>query len=81
VLSPSRSVWTTCIAIASCGTEGDRRRAEEAGIALHLEKPVDLGDLRRLLRRFQRVILPSETIPQERADADRNKERLTAIPT
>jgi len=69
-----------CIAFTSFGTEADRRRSAEVGIDLHLEKPVDLGFLRRLLRRFQRIILPTETIPQEQADAHSEREPMTAVP-
>jgi len=38
--------------------ETDRRRALEAGIVLHLLKPVDPEQLRRLLGRFGRVTTP-----------------------
>lgn len=68
------------IAITSCGTEADRRRSEEAGIDLHLEKPVNFAFLRRLLRRFQRIILPSETIPEIEAEAGSESEPLAAVP-
>ncbi len=44
------------IAITGYGQEEDRRRSAEAGIDLHLLKPVAPDALRRLLRRFQRVI-------------------------
>jgi CheY-like chemotaxis protein len=70
-----------CIAITSCATEADRRRSEEAGIDLHLEKPVDLGSLRGLLRRFQRVILPREMIPEEKADAGGDREPIASVAT
>ncbi len=69
-----------CIAITSCGTEADRRRSEEAGIDLHLVKPVNLGSLRRLLRRFQRVILPGKAISEANAYASKEKELMTAVP-
>jgi DNA-binding response OmpR family regulator len=42
------------IAITGCGREQDRRRSAEAGIDLHLVKPVDPEALQRLLRRFPR---------------------------
>jgi CheY-like chemotaxis protein len=37
------------IALTGCGREADRRRSQEAGIDLHLVKPVDPDQLRRLL--------------------------------
>jgi len=45
-----------CIAITSCGTEADRRRSKEAGIDLHLLKPVDTRCLRTVLRRLQAIL-------------------------
>ena len=45
------------IAVTGRDGEADRRRSEEAGIDLHLVKPVDPGQLLRLLERFQRIIL------------------------
>ena len=45
-----------CIAFTTCGTEADRRRSKEAGIHLHLVKPVAPGYLRTILRRFQTII-------------------------
>jgi two-component system CheB/CheR fusion protein len=47
------------VAISGYGTEADRRRSEEAGIDLHLVKPVDPLELLKLLRRFQRILLPN----------------------
>lgn len=44
------------IAVAGYGRQDDRRRCEEAGIALHLVKPVDLVAMKSLLAKFQRVI-------------------------
>jgi CheY-like chemotaxis protein len=44
------------VAITGHDREADRRRSDEAGIDLHLAKPVDAGQLRRLLQRFQSVI-------------------------
>jgi CheY-like chemotaxis protein len=48
------------IAITGCGREQDRRRSAEAGIDLHLVKPVDPEAAQRLLRRFQSIIAKSE---------------------
>jgi CheY-like chemotaxis protein len=73
-----------CIAITNDGTAVDRRRSEDAGIDLHLEKPVDLDFLRKLLRRFQRIILPSEAVPEAAADAGtrpHNRDSPRAFPS
>ena len=48
------------IAITSHGQEENCRHSEEAGIDLHLLKPIDTGKLRDLLRRFARVVLPPQ---------------------
>ena len=45
------------VALTGHDREADRRRSAEAGIDLHLAKPVDPDLLRRLLQRFQSVIL------------------------
>jgi DNA-binding response OmpR family regulator len=44
------------IATTGHGSEEDRRRSAEAGIDLHLGKPVNPDDLRAVLRKFRRVI-------------------------
>ena len=44
------------VAITGYGREEDRRRSEEAGMDLHLVKPVDPDELLGLLRRFYRVV-------------------------
>jgi CheY-like chemotaxis protein len=44
------------VAVTGYGREEDRQRSEEAGIDLHLLKPVDPDQLLRLLRRFYRVV-------------------------
>jgi len=44
------------IAVTGYGREEDRRLATEAGIHLHLLKPVDPEMLRAILQRFQAVI-------------------------
>ena len=44
------------IAVTGYGRHEDRRRSKEAGIHLHLLKPVDGEALNRLLQRFQAVI-------------------------
>jgi CheY-like chemotaxis protein len=49
-----------CIACTGCYTPADRRRSAEAGIDLHLVKPVEPGRLRSLLRRLQSVLVPAD---------------------
>jgi two-component system, OmpR family, response regulator len=44
------------VAITGYGQDEDRRRSREAGIDLHLTKPVDPKQLEALLNRFQRII-------------------------
>jgi two-component system OmpR family response regulator len=44
------------VAITGHGDDEDRRRSAEAGIDLHLTKPVDAGQLQKLLSRFRSVI-------------------------
>ena len=44
------------IAVTGYGRHEDRRRSKEAGIHLHLLKPVDGEALNRLLQRFQAII-------------------------
>jgi len=53
-----------CIAITGCGTEADRRRSQQAGIDIHMLKPVDSRLLRTILKRFQGVIGLDEGIPE-----------------
>jgi DNA-binding response OmpR family regulator len=48
------------IALTSCDSEADRRRSLEAGIDLHLLKPLQPRFLRSLLRRFRDIIEPLE---------------------
>jgi DNA-binding response OmpR family regulator len=47
------------VAITGFGIEADPIRSQEAGIDLHLMKPVDGDVLDSLLKRFQAVIMPS----------------------
>lgn len=44
------------VAVTGRNTDEDRCRSEEAGIDLHLTKPVDPHGLQRLLRRFRSVL-------------------------
>ncbi|MBY0527419.1 MAG: response regulator [Gemmataceae bacterium] len=44
------------IAVTGYGQDDDRRRSREAGIDLHLVKPVEFDTLRLLLERFRRVV-------------------------
>jgi CheY-like chemotaxis protein len=48
------------IALADHAGEEDHRRSREAGIDLHLVKPVNPDLLRRVLGRFFRIIMPTE---------------------
>lgn len=50
------------IAVTTCGRTEDRLRSDEAGIDLHLVKPVDPGILIGVLRRFDRALAPTMTI-------------------
>ncbi len=45
------------VAVSGYGRKADRLRSQEAGIDLHLVKPVDPDQLRELLARFQTVIV------------------------
>ncbi|MFL5242342.1 MAG: response regulator [Gemmataceae bacterium] len=54
--------WTTekqplLVALTGFSEETDRRRSKEAGIDLHLVKPVDPAKLENLLSRFQQVMV------------------------
>ncbi len=52
------------IALADYDTDEERCRSCEAGIDLHLAKPLAPDYLRRILERFHRIIMPTEpTIP------------------
>jgi DNA-binding response OmpR family regulator len=44
------------VAVSGRASEEDQRRSAEAGIDLHLVKPVDPAQLQHLLARFRRVI-------------------------
>jgi CheY-like chemotaxis protein len=47
------------IAISGYGMQSDQIRSQEAGIDLHLVKPVEPEMLQQVLQRFQTVIVPS----------------------
>jgi CheY-like chemotaxis protein len=47
------------VAVTGCSTPEEHRKAAEAGIDLHLDKPVDPALRVGLLKRFQRVLAPS----------------------
>jgi two-component system, OmpR family, response regulator len=55
-LSPALPKAPLVIAVTGRGGGADRRRSRAAGIDLHLTKPVDVGQLSRVLGRFQRII-------------------------
>jgi CheY-like chemotaxis protein len=61
----SRERRPLLIAVTGYGREEDRRRSVEAGIDLHLLKPVDLAQLQGLLRRVHRVIAGSWEQPAQ----------------
>lgn len=44
------------IATTGYGTDEDKRRSDAAGLDLHLVKPVDLEQLRSLLKRFHDIV-------------------------
>ena len=46
------------VAITAAAAEDDRRKSDEAGVDLHLVKPVDPAALVGLVRRFGRVVAP-----------------------
>ena len=50
------------VAVTGYGQEEDRQRSREAGIDLHLVKPVDPDQLFRLLDRFHRVLHPPQVV-------------------
>jgi CheY-like chemotaxis protein len=54
--TPALAKAPLMIAVTGRHSDHDRRRSEEAGIDLHLTKPVDAGLLSRILRRFQDII-------------------------
>jgi CheY-like chemotaxis protein len=55
-VGPAAAKAPLVIAVTGRHSEEDRRRSEEAGIDLHLIKPVDVGLLHRVLQRFQGII-------------------------
>jgi CheY-like chemotaxis protein len=56
-IAPAMAKAPLLIAVTGRAGEADRRRSQEAGIDLHLVKPVDPHELLRLLERFQKIIL------------------------
>ncbi len=50
------------VAVSGYGQEEDRRRSQEAGIDLHLVKPVEPAYLQRLLSRFRQVIAEPQQV-------------------
>jgi CheY-like chemotaxis protein len=47
------------VAVSGCASPDDHRKSAQAGIDLHLDKPVDPGVLVGVLRRFERVLAPT----------------------
>jgi DNA-binding response OmpR family regulator len=58
-----------CIALTGDGPAANHPRIEDFGIDLVLAKPVNPGWLRRLLKRFHRVIRPGIPMPGAGRDA------------
>jgi two-component system CheB/CheR fusion protein len=50
------------IAVGECVQEVEGHRSPEVELHLHLLKPVDANFLRKLLRRFQSIILPADRL-------------------
>jgi DNA-binding response OmpR family regulator len=63
------------IALADYDSEVDRCRSWQAGIDLHLVKPVDPDFLRRILERFCRIIMLSEGLSRELASPNHSQVR------
>jgi CheY-like chemotaxis protein len=59
------------IAVSGCGQESDYQRSAEAGIDLHLLKPIDPQELLTVLARFSRLIASGDGIAPRRASEDR----------
>jgi CheY-like chemotaxis protein len=55
-VAPTAPKAPLVIGVTGRGGEDDRRRSAEAGVDLHVTKPVDVGLLHRVLRRFQGII-------------------------
>jgi two-component system, OmpR family, response regulator len=53
------------IAVTGFGQEEDRQRSAEAGVDLHLVKPVEPVTLRAILARFQRLLADDAQIPAD----------------
>jgi CheY-like chemotaxis protein len=53
-----QSVWKRplMVAVTGYGADADRLRSEQAGVDLHLVKPVDPEELHKLLNRFQSIV-------------------------
>jgi CheY-like chemotaxis protein len=68
------------VAFTDDGGDEERRRSHQAGIDLHLVKPVNLDLLRRVLQRFHRVIMPTDAWPAEqRKDEAQGQETIPAF--
>jgi CheY-like chemotaxis protein len=51
------------VAVTAAATDADRKKSDEAGVDLHLVKPVDPAALVGLVRRFGRVVAPGTAPP------------------
>ena len=56
-IAPALPKAPLLIAVTGRGNDEDLRNSRQAGIHLHLTKPVDVDELSRLLERFQDIIL------------------------
>jgi CheY-like chemotaxis protein len=67
------------ISLGGKWTSADSLQSPESGIDLRMEKPVDLEFLQRLLRRFERIILPDEEPTGELAYAEGEGRPMTRV--
>jgi CheY-like chemotaxis protein len=59
VQTPPKGKRPFLIAVSGYADAQSRRHSLQAGIDLHLVKPVDPAELEKLLRRFQKVVMPA----------------------
>lgn len=59
IRAQSRNRRPLLIALSGYGTQSDHLRSQEAGIDLHLVKPIEPEILQHILRRFQKVVTPT----------------------
>jgi len=59
------------VAVSGCGTDADRQRSGEAGVHLHLVKPVEPAVVLGILRRFAEVVSPPICVHEHAAAGGR----------